>query len=172
MLAAIFPPLTKPKKPTGQILDPTAFADVRSYCVDRSTLPGNQAYEVDGFVREESKPGRLLTKIPWKLYADCREASPQATVKLEFPRMNVISVPLGQQPTLADQHPYRIKAVLLVLDAESSKVIYRNQADPLDSPTLEEQAGGDPPVLQRRNAMYGAFWALAQDVKQAQQAKK
>ena len=86
--------------------------------------------------------------------------------------MNVISVPLGQRPPDADLHPYRIKAVLLVLGAESSTVLYRNQADPLDSPTLEEQAGGDPPVLQRRNAMYGAFWGLAQDVQRAQEAKK
>jgi hypothetical protein len=33
-------------------------------------------------------------------YPDCREASPQAIVKLQFPRMNVISVPLGQQPPM------------------------------------------------------------------------
>ena len=173
MLVAVIPPVTKLKKPAGQIPDPTAFAAVRSYCVDASGLPENEAYELDAFVEEESKAGRLLTKIPWKLYPDCREASPDAIVKLEFPRMNVISVPLGQQPQDPDLHPYRIKAVILVLDAESSKMLYKNQADPLDSPTLEEQgSGGDPPVVQRRNAMYGAFWTLGQDVQRVEQSKK
>ena len=175
MLATIFPPVAWPKKPAGQIPDPTAFAAVRSYCVDASDLPENEAYEVDGFVKEESKPGRLLTKIPWKLYPDCREASPDAIIKLQFPRMKVTGVLLGEPPgpSEVDQNPYRIKAVIMVLDAESSKALYKNQADPLDPGTVEDQgSGGDPPVIQRRNAMYGAFWTLAQDVQRSQQGKK
>jgi len=175
MLAVVFSAAGKQKKPAGQILDPTAFARVRSYCVDASDLPENEAYEVNGFVKEESRPGRLLTKIPWKLYPDCREASSDAVIKLQFPRMNVTSVLLGQppRPEEVDRNPYRIKAVLTVLDAESSKVVYKNQADPLDVGTPEDQgSGGDPPVLQRRNAMYGAFWTLAQDVQRVEQGKE
>jgi len=166
----------KQKKPAGQILDPTALARVGSYCVDVRDLPESQADEVNGFVREESKPGKLLTKIPWKLYPDCREASADAVIKLQFPRMNVIGVPVGQalppgqEP---DQNPYRVKAVLTVLDAESSKTLYKNQADPLDPGTIENQVStGDLPVIQRRNAMYGAFWTLAQDVPRVEQSKE
>jgi hypothetical protein len=165
----------KQKKPAGRILDPLAFAHVRSYCVDASDLPENEAYEVNGFVKDQSKPGQLLTKIPWKLYPDCREGNPDAVIKLQFPRMKATSVVLGEppRPEEVDQNPYRIKAVLQVLDAESSKVLYKNQADPLDPGTVENQgSGGDPPVLQRRDAMYGAFWTLAQDVQRVEQAKK
>jgi hypothetical protein len=176
MLAVISSAAGKQKKPAGQILDPAAFARVRSYCVDASDLPENEAYEVNGFVKDQSKPGQLLTKIPWKLYPDCREASPDAVIKLQFPRMNVISVPLGQPPLPGqepDQNPYRIKAVLQVLDSESSKALYKNQADPLDVPTTNDQgSGGDPPVIQRRNAMYGAFWTLAHDIQRVGQAKE
>jgi hypothetical protein len=175
MSALVFSAAGKQKKPTGQMLNPAAFAGVRSYCVDASELPENEAYEVNGFVKEQSKPGQLLSKIPWKLYPDCREASPDAIIKLQFPRMNVIGVLLGEppRPSEVDQNPYRIKAVLMVLDAESSKVLYKNQADPLDPGTVENQgSGGDPPVIQRRNAMYGAFWTLAQDVQRVEQAKK
>jgi hypothetical protein len=175
MLAVGFSAAGKQKKPAGQILDPTAFARVSSYCVDASDLPENEAYEVNGFVKVQSKPGGLLTKIPWKLYPDCREASSDAVIKLQFPRMNVIGVPLGQtpRPGEVDQNPYRIKAVLMVLDAESSKVLYKNQADPLDVTTPQDQGSvGDPPVLQQRSAMYEAFWALAQDVQRVDQTKK
>jgi hypothetical protein len=176
MLAVVFSAAGKQKKPTGQIVDSVAFAHVRSYCVDASDLPENEAYDVKSFVAEESKPGRLLTKIPWKLYPDCREASPDAVIKLQFPWMNVIGIQPGQP-----QHPQergvdsdRIKAVLQVLDAESSKVLYKNQADPLDVGRLFENqgSGSDPPVLQRRNAMYGAFWTLAQDVQRVEQVKE
>jgi len=162
------------EKAPGQVLDPTAFGHTRCYCVDASDLPGNEAYEVNGFVKDQGRPGRLLTKIPWKLYPDCREASPDAVIKLQFPQMNVTSVLLGEtpRPDQVDQNPYRVKAVLQVFDADSSKLLYKNQADPLDPGTVENQgSGGDPPVLQQRNAMYGAFWTLVQDVQRAEQAR-
>jgi hypothetical protein len=172
MMAVAFSAAGKQKKPTGQIVDPTALSRVGSYCVDASDLPENEAYEVSGFVKEESKPGRLLTKIPWRLYPDCREAS-SAVIKLEFPRMRVTNVLLGRPPRPGEVDPYRIKAVLQVLDAESSKVLYKNQADPLDVGTPEDQGSrSDLPVLQRRNAMYGAFWTLAQDVQRVEAAKE
>jgi len=174
MFAVAFSAAGKQKKPAGQVLDPTAFGHTRSYCVDASDLPGNEAYEVNGFVKDQGRPGRLLTKIPWKLYPDCREASPDAVIKLQFPQMNVTSVLLGEtpRPDQVDQNPYRVKAVLQVFDADSSKLLYKNQADPLDPGTVENQgSGGDPPVLQQRNAMYGAFWTLVQDVQRAEQAR-
>jgi hypothetical protein len=175
MVSMFLPPAGKRSRTDGQILDATAFAQLRSYCVDVSSLPETEAYEVNSFVEEQSKRGRLLTKIPWKLYPDCREASPDAIIQLQFPMMNVISTQRGQPlgPDDRDSKPYRIKAVLLVLDAESSRVIYRRQADPLEAPTPEDPlTASDPPVVQRRNAMYGAFWSLTQDVQQADQAKE
>lgn len=175
MVFIVLPAAGKQKGPNGQILDATTFAGVHSYCVDASGLPENEAYEVKSFVGDESKRDELLTKIRWKLYPDCREATPDALIQLQFPQMKVIGIQLGQTPSPDDRgaEPYRIKAVLLVLDAESSKVIYRIQADPLDAPTPEGPVtSSEPPVTQRRNAMYGAFWSLAQDVQRTDGAQK
>lgn len=61
-------PLTgREKKPNGEILNPRALAEVRTYCIEKSALSGSDRYIVDGFLKTESKPKHLLTKLPWKL---------------------------------------------------------------------------------------------------------
>lgn len=160
------PSASKQKKPTGEINDPTAFAKVASYCVDPSDLSPPEAYDVRGFVAVEGKPGKLLSKLSWKLLPDCRESDPDAVIKLEFPRMRVYSVIPAAPPGATapdDQTPefFHIVAILTVLDAGSSHLLYRVRADPLATGSQENEA---EPVL-RRNAVYGAFWKLSQDVR-------
>jgi hypothetical protein len=165
LLIAI-PSASKQKKPTGEINDPAEFAKVASYCVDASDLSGAEAYDVKGFVATEGKPGKLLSKLPWKLLPDCRESDPDAVIKLEFPRSRVYSVSPGTPPGAATpdaQTPelFHMAVVLRVLDWGSSHLLYRVQADPLATGSQENEA---EPVL-RRNAMYSAFWTLSQDVR-------
>jgi hypothetical protein len=83
LLVAIAQPASaRSKKPVGEVSDSQGFAAVRSSCVDTQGLPEYQLYEVEGFLKEESKPKRLLTKLPWKLIADCREGEPNAVVEV------------------------------------------------------------------------------------------
>jgi hypothetical protein len=180
-LAMALPLATKQKKPAGKIPDPAAFAKIASYCVDTSELRSDQAYDARGFVQVESKPGRLLTKLPWKLLPDCGDSGPDAVLTLEFlrqrhVRLGDMSVPKQGTPSTADEQgevDYQIVAVLRVSDADSKQLLYEVETNPLNSapPVLSQESGQPPdpnanesqPVM-RRDAMYGAFWKLIGDV--------
>jgi len=166
LLLIAFPTASKQKKPTGEINDSAAFARVGSYCVDTRGLSEPEAYEVTGFVAVEGEPGRLLSKLPWKLLPGCRESDPDAVIKFEFLRLRVQSIIGGEPPGVAtpdDQMPelFHIVAVLRVVEAASSQLLYKVQADPLATGSQENEA---LPVL-RRDAIYHAFWTLSQDVR-------
>ena len=62
LLSTAIPLTAKQKKFAGEIEDPAAFAKVASYCVDASDLSSPEAYDVNGFVATEAKPGQLLSK--------------------------------------------------------------------------------------------------------------
>jgi hypothetical protein len=168
ILAIAQPASARSKKPTGEVSDRQGFAAVRSYCVDTRGLPDDQLYEVEGFLREESKPKRLLTKLSWKLIADCREAEPNAVVKVEFVQLKNLGVALGEasrdQIRNTGEPPYRVKAVLQVADATSARLLYKVQAMPLDNSSVDSPMMADTnPVILRRDALYNAFSALIQD---------
>jgi hypothetical protein len=174
-LLAALPLAAKEKKPTGEIPDRAAFVKIRSYCIDSSQLPGDQAYSVRGFVETESKPKKLLTRLPWKLYRDCREAEPDAIVKIEFPFLRNTSAQLGTPPDPRNppDDEYRTKAVLEISGASSSRLLYKVEAWPLDNPLVDSGVErGDPLPLQRHNAMYNAFSTLIEDVKRVSHAEK
>ena len=95
------PALSQIKKPTGEIPNRQELAKVQTYCIDKSGLSGPDRYLIEGFVKTESKPKRLLSKLPWKLVADCQDGDHDATATLEFVRMNETSVRVGE-PT---RHP-------------------------------------------------------------------
>jgi hypothetical protein len=159
------PAASKQKKVVGEISAPAAFAKVGSYCVDATELSGAEACDVASFVAVEGKPGHLLSKLPGKLLPDCRESHPDAVIKLEFPRFRVHSIIVGEAPgvpTPDDQTPeiFHIVAIFRVLDAGHLYLLYKVQADPLATASQQNEAS---PVL-RRNAMYGAFWTLSEDV--------
>jgi hypothetical protein len=86
------------------LVEPVAYLS-DSYCIDLSGLEDYEVYDVRGFIDQESKPGNLLTKVPWKLDKDCREGDSDVIVKLEFPRLHVTSLGSGQPsgPGMAGQ---------------------------------------------------------------------
>ncbi len=167
-LALTLPLAAKDKKILG-----AALAKVQSYCVDTSALPSAEADQVEALVRSESKPGKLLTRLPWKLYPDCREADSDAVIKVQFPVLRKIGITLGVQPDPgdADDDYFQTNAILRVGDAVSAKLLYEVEADPLNNKMIN--GPGNPQTVQRYNAMYGAFWKLVEDVRLvAQSAKK
>jgi hypothetical protein len=174
------PLAAKQKKPAGKISDKKAFQNVQSYCIDLSTLEDYEAYDVRGFIERESEPGKLLTKIPWKMEKDCDDSDRDATVKLEFPRLLVDRLgagppPVGpgidgQPPTVAvgGQEPlYHTKAVLRVIGRQNNGTIYQCKADPLSPEGSDSGPVAAADTTQRYNALYNAFWTLAQDIKRA-----
>jgi hypothetical protein len=92
------PLAAKQRKPAGEISDKTAFQNVQRYCIDLSALEDYEAYDVRGFIERESRPGKLLTKIPWKMEKDCDNSDLDAAVKLEFPRLPVDRVGSAPPP--------------------------------------------------------------------------
>ena len=177
MIAAVAPRLlAKQKKPAGEVSDKAAFQNIRSYCIDLSGLEQYESYDVRGFIEKESEPGKLLSKIPWKLEKDCSGGDSDVLVKLEFPRSRVDRLGSGppsnpgvdgQPPPVAvgGQEPrYHTVAVLRVVSRQTSGTIYRCQADPLTPEGSDSGPVAAADTIQRRNAMYGAFWKLAQDI--------
>ena len=73
------------KKLEGYVLNAAAFRKIQSYCIDTHNLPPDQAKLIDHFVLQESKPQRLLTKLPWHRRAACDAAGLDAIVRMEFP---------------------------------------------------------------------------------------
>jgi hypothetical protein len=172
------PLAAKQKKPAGEISDKRAFQNVQRYCIDLSGLEDYEAYDVRGFVERESRPGKLLSKIPWKIEKDCDDSDLDAVVKLEFPRSSVDRLgsgppPVGpgidgQPPTVAvgGQEPlYHTKAVLRVISRQDNGTIYQCEADPLSPEGSDSGPVAAADTTQRYNAMYHAFWTLAQDIK-------
>lgn len=157
-------------KPTGKIPDVVAFNNVRTYCIDTSELSGPEAYDVKGFIRRESRPKGLLTKLPWKLQPDCREGSPDAIAKISFHMLNKIGTVIGtpSNDELTPMDPYALRAYLQVFGGETQKLLYELEAAPLDNPEANPDPNKipdqEPLPLLRRNAAYRAFWTMIGDL--------
>ena len=176
LLSVVFlPAAAAVKKPPGKVSDLAAFSRIHSYCVDSTGLPSDEANDVKNFVRAESKPKKLLTKLPWTLVSDCSQGPPDAVVKVEFltyTPTNEIQVgkPLpGSDPM--EEGFYTIRAVLRVSQGTSSEMVYEIEADPLGNSVAGKTVMpvDEPLPVQRRNATYGAFWMLTQDVQRVSQ---
>ncbi len=165
------------KKPSGTISDPVAFSQIHSYCVDSDNMAGDEALDVKDFMIAESKSKKLLAKLPWTLASDCTQNSPDAVVRLEFSTYYPVTeaqtgaAAPGNGP--AQEEFYKIRVTLRVFQGGSSQALYEVEADPLNnSLTGAEVVPADVPLpVQRRNAIYGAFWKLADDVRQVSQTK-
>ena len=171
LLVLASPVGAKQKKAVGEIDDQEAFARVSTYCVDASELPSEEAYDVTGFAKTENKRGRLLSKLNWKLASDCGDAQPDARITLEFPRQHRVTLgntdssnpvdPAGQNRT---DFNYRVTAVLRVFDADSRRLLYAVEAQPMSASPITDSAAEESPHVMRRDAMYGAFWTLISDI--------
>jgi hypothetical protein len=166
------------KKPVGRIPDVAVFNSIRTYCIDTSDLSGPEAYDVKAFIQVESKPKGLLTKLPWKLEADCTKESPDAIAKLEFRHLNKVGTVIGtpSNDRLPPMDSYALRAYLQVFDGDSQKILYELEAAPLDNPEISPDPNRIPdeeplPIL-RRNATYRAFWTMIEDLKHTSRKNK
>ena len=140
-------------------------------------MAGDEALDVKDFMIAESKSKKLLAKLPWTLASDCTQNSPDAVVRLEFSTYYPVTeaqtgaAAPGNGP--AQEEFYKIRATLRVTQAGSSQALYEVEAAPLsNSLTGAAVTPVDEPLpVQRRNAIYGAFWKLIDDVHQVSQTK-
>jgi hypothetical protein len=187
MLAACTLVVTLPttgwaKKPSGESPDRRALAEAQTYCIEKSRLSDSDRYILDGFLKTESKPRRLLTKMPWKLVGSCPDDNPDAIAIVEFVPLNcrriVAGEPAGPGGSVTDRRDPEapIKVVLTVSDS-SQKLLYRKEAMPLtldesSNPTAAEiMRPGNPTVPprhggpgERQDALYRVFWSLINDL--------
>jgi hypothetical protein len=164
------PVLSRDNKPKGEVPNPRALADVQSYCINKIELSNWDRHIVEDFVKSESKPKHLLTKLPWKLVESCRNGNPDATATLEFVSLNVTRVGNQSLPpiTPAQDPDAPIKVVLTVGDTSAETLLYRTQATSLESnadrganPHEDEKPEGP---AERRDAVYHVFWSLINDL--------
>lgn len=176
-LIIAMPAFSRDKKTAGEIPNPRALAEVQSYCINKSELSGWDRHIVEDFVKSESKPKHLLTKLPWKLVENCRDGNPDATATLEFVSLNVTHISNRPSPpiTVAQDPDAPIKAVLTVGDTSTEVLLYRAQAMPMgsdaDAATNPEDPRGRAGVSERRDAVYHVFWSLINDL-QAMRASR
>ncbi|MFZ0960604.1 MAG: hypothetical protein WAO35_06830 [Terriglobia bacterium] len=179
-------------KLAGKVLDDAALSKVRTYCVDTSNLKGPvypgevprpEQFDVRELVKRESGPRGLLSKLPWKLEADCATQGVDAIVRFEF---RVILGPGGvaalESPLFAtypQQDEFRWRAELQVTDKASTRVDYEAEGNPVEPrlvPTGNQgtPAGEPRPEVEakvqryhdlRQDAAYHALAALVSDVK-------
>ena len=166
ILTAVMQLAAKEQKLTGEVSDRAALAAIESYCVDTRQLPDDQAYQIRGFLQDESKPHGLLSKLSWKLFPDCREGGPDAIIRVEFPLLKTTAIRLGEPPSPGElpTNLYNIKAVLEVSEAASSRKLYHVQASPwtLESPTPRCQLKIRPfcSIARHYMAHFGHWWKM------------
>jgi len=173
ILLIAFPISGREKKPEGEVFDRQALTEISSYCVEEGGLSDPDRYLVDGFLKTESKPKHLLTKLPWKLVEGCGSGSPEAIATVAFVPLNRIVVgagdptnpPLGGTDSRDPDAP--IKVVLTVTDS-SQKLLYRTLALPLmydvtsASPQMPLSRSGP---AERQDALWHAFSHLIEDLR-------
>jgi hypothetical protein len=172
MLLIAFPITGREKKIEGEVFDQQALTEVGSYCVEEGGLSDSDRYLVDGFLKTESKPKHLLTKLPWKLVEGCGTGSSDAIAKVAFVPLNRVvigadnpnSPPLSGTDSRDPDAP--IKVVLTVTDS-SQKLLYRTEALPLmydvtsASPQMSLSRSGP---AERQDALWHAFSHLIEDL--------
>ena len=147
----------KVKKILGEVSDREAFLKVHSYCVDTGNLAREQAQEVARFIGEESKPKRVLAKLPWSYVADC--AKPDAVAELKFEETieetpAVSDLRGGVMTSVGGEPAY--KATLLVTDRSSKNLLY--------------QVAGDKRRRERGRALVSTFSKLLKDLETVQES--
>ncbi len=165
------PAISQGQKSSGDMPKPRELARVQSYCINKSDLSGPDRYLIEGFVKTESKPKGLLTKLPWKLVEDCHDGNPDAIASLGFVSLNEIAIVAGDYPsttiTTKNNPEAPVKAVLSIDDPSTETLLYRVQAlapppnSPQDAPVMRVPYG----PVEKRDAVYHVFWALIEDLK-------
>ena len=179
LACAAVPPAAPRAKLAGKVVDAAAFSKVKTYCVDTSNLkgpvyPGDvprpEEFDVLELVKRESGPKGLLSKLPWRLEADCAAPAVDAIVRLRF---RALIGPAGERvfesraaATYPREAEFRWGAELQVTDKASRRVVYKSDGNPVDSPLVPT---GDQVEVQlyhvlRQDAARLAVAALVSDV--------
>jgi hypothetical protein len=112
----------------GEVFDPEALKQTKTYCVDLSHMEGSQADSTKEFLAKESQPKKLLSRLPWERVDDCTKAD--AVARIHFARVNVreeMSAPnLAGNPVSFRQSR---QPVLLLYDKASIRLFYRAEGD-------------------------------------------
>jgi hypothetical protein len=154
------------KKPRGTISDPVAFSRIQSYCVDAGGLADDEALDLKDFASTERGPKKLLSKLPWRYVSDCSEGNPDVVIRMKFERFAA----LGNQAP-AEGELFTFRAYLRILQDSASQPLYEVEAAPSNNmASATGQHVNEPPAVQRRDAIYSAFWMLVEDVQRVSQA--
>ena len=156
------------RKPSGTVPNPKALAAVESYCIDENQLSDWDRYIFDNFLKLESQPKHLLTKLPWKFVTSCRDGDPDAVATVEFEPLNAVQVlksPVGTQMSAGPDR--MLRAVLIVGDSSNDRLLYRVGSAPF---WAIPEVAADPEA--RRDAVYHVFWALIEDLQRVREAIK
>ena len=163
----LLPATVAAKKPAGKISDLAAFSRIQSYCVDASELPGDEALDLRDFVIDERGPKKLLAKLPWKLVPNCSESSSDVVLRVKFEKF----APIGNNAP-AEGELFTFRVYLRIFPNSSSEALYEVEAAPSNNNLMDHsmQQVNEPPAVQRRDAIYSAFWMLIQDVQRVSQS--
>lgn len=178
MVLIAFPIFGREKKVGGEIFDQRALTEVQSYCIEKGGLGDSDRYLVDSFLKVESKPKHLLTKMPWKLVEDCETGSPDAMVTVDIVPLKSFNMGPGRTvgPPVSGTDPRDPEApikVRLTVKGSDQKLLYRTEALPLTNDAvpitanatadpLDQQNRGGP--VSRQDALYHVFWQLKDDL--------
>lgn len=135
-LIATAPIYPESQKVVSNVADPAGLQRIQSFCVETRNfpddpdplLPHTQPSVVRRFLLDESKPGGLLSDLPWKLLPNCTGGKPDAVLTISFvpeePQVGFTQTEAGSGIP-ASSGWIRLTTTLLVHDAASRKVIYR-----------------------------------------------
>jgi hypothetical protein len=132
------PTATAPNAPPGrgEVFDPDALRQTKSFCVDLNHMESSQAADVKEFLAQESQPRKLLSRLPWQLVDDCTKAD--VVARIYFARVDVreeMSAPnLAGSPVSFRQSR---QPVLLLYDKASIRLFYRAEGQVLGRKTVE-----------------------------------
>jgi len=181
LACAAAPTAARRPKLAGKVLDAASLSNVKTYCVDTSnlkgplnaTVPGDvpqpETFDVNEFIGTESEPKGLLSKLPWKLEADCAAPGVDAIVRFDFRFQGGIQgvVSAGGQDSQPQPPPQDYwRTDIQVSDKASSRAIYKAEGNPVNYPlgrtttTIVELYH-----VQRQRAAYYAMAALISDLK-------
>lgn len=109
----------------GEVYDRGALRQAKNFCVDARHIEGPQADEVREFVEKEGKPGKLLSRLPWRLIDDCTKADAVARIYFAPVEVTDVTEDKGSGVKKASQSRQFSQPVLLIYDKASIRLFYR-----------------------------------------------
>ncbi len=114
----------------GEVFDPAALSQVKSFCVDLSNLESGEAAAVKEFLAKASEPKGVLDRLPWRLVDDCTKAD--AVAWIYFAPVVPFTWTAGPNPVGNPRAIHQFfDPVLLLYDRASIRLFYRAQGQVL-----------------------------------------